>query len=88
LVKRTSALRTKDASVYPARLIEKHLPKERRARSTSGHVATVLEAAARGDDPRAAAAALLLVLAIERVPVGRAEKRYSSVPGIGLSLSP
>lgn len=49
-------------------LIEKHLPKEWRERSTWRVVADDLEAAARGADPREVEAALLLVLEIERVP--------------------
>ena len=46
----------------------KHLPKECRERATWRRVADQLDAAARGAVPRDVEAALILVLAIERVP--------------------
>jgi len=49
------------------RLIEKHLPDDRRERSTWRHVATQLAEAAHGADPADAAISLRLVLMLEGV---------------------
>ena len=49
------------------KLIEKHLPKETRAKSTWQHVAAELKKAAAGADPRDLSVALQMVLQLENV---------------------
>jgi hypothetical protein len=49
-------------------LIEKHLPKDCRDKTIWRYVSGRLAEAARGDDTANVAAALVIVLALERVP--------------------